>query len=974
MINEYSFEIYIDGEDAESVLNGNAEGDEYYFTEDNLIRSNTEGIGGTGDGVLTEVYVDNAENARDVTIAIINTYLAKAVDDYDERNEEATFEVWSVEDVNSSSTITQLVKNTDDMTTDLTVSNDDFDVTGVQEDDIVLVRVADGEIQEMIDPQVLSEVEITSFRRGYWVTADGTQYDYADSIQYDPDVLDAYDDHNMKDTTYNVYLDPYGYAIGVEIVEDADQYLFLTGIDSNSSNLGSRNLEGNVILMDGTMDTVTINVSDSDFITKNFNAIMNTWCEYTVDKNGVYTLTEVANTAGTFVSASGEYDKVGQSSNQDALMNQFSTYSSSHADTDMVILDKSHVTLNGIASTGFQRVYANDNTVFLTVDTKAINAKSVPHAGTNTYAVIVDDVVSVATGIQNVNLNAWNSYSVVDDISTSDFANKNDIYLANVSHGVYTLFDDDGYVIAAVVVGEDQGSTTSYAYVTSSNMNREAYDAAADEYTWTREVVVNGEVVTLTEIGSSNPEIGTMNRGEWYEVRYDADGNVRRVDRISTDADVTGISMPAVDFGHYYTEGGATPDDNWTGDKYIQDIRDVEDATNDENVVLLWDNLLDQNYSVSVVGSTLQIDTASGDHMGFAVRSDAKTVLIQDSETSSGRVTYMDDIYEYTGGNDGLRRAVRNLNDNNNFIGFVGAVFENGVATSIVIYDKTATDINTGVPGGSASGIYVDLTNPGSVIVNTERYTLSENDAVNAIEQSLANAGWTVESISEVSANVWEFDVVNGNRTNTYRFTYPSGVNLAAASYTLDGQSRIGRTYTPAANSYARYSTDGGRTWTYTSTAITIQAGMRIETGYVKLAVTGSANDLSGVVYDGSSTYYVKADTVVTKVSGANGTGFKVGSTYYAYNSGVTYGWIDANDGTNDGTATLTVAQVKLTIVNGGVETVSARAYNATPVAANTLGAVGPNVRVGSASAPLQAVASAMVTLNRDVIIYDNAT
>lgn len=42
------------------------------------------------------------------------------------------------------------------------------------------------------------------------------------------DVLDDYDDTNMKDTTYNVYLDAYGYAIGVEVVEESSNYLFLT--------------------------------------------------------------------------------------------------------------------------------------------------------------------------------------------------------------------------------------------------------------------------------------------------------------------------------------------------------------------------------------------------------------------------------------------------------------------------------------------------------------------------------------------------------------------------------------------------------------------------------------------------------------------------------------------------------------------------------------------------------------------------
>lgn len=109
-------------------------------------------------------------------------------------------------------------------------AGEDFAIEEVKEDDIVLVHVAEGEIKEIMEPEVLSEVEITAFKNGSWITVDGEQYDYNDAIQYDDDVLDDYDDTNMKDTTYNVYLDAYGYAIGVEVVEESSNYLFLTGV------------------------------------------------------------------------------------------------------------------------------------------------------------------------------------------------------------------------------------------------------------------------------------------------------------------------------------------------------------------------------------------------------------------------------------------------------------------------------------------------------------------------------------------------------------------------------------------------------------------------------------------------------------------------------------------------------------------------------------------------------------------------
>ena len=677
-INEYTFNIAIDGETEKDVL-GDA-----YFDEGNLIRSNTKAVGGTDDGVLTEVYVDVID--KTVDIAVINTYLAKADDDYDDRDDEVTYTVWSVDDVNGDRDNMTLVKDTD-QTERMTVSGEDFDIADVVEDDIVLVRVADGEIQEMIDPEVLSAVEIQAFKNGSWVNVEGTQYDYASSIQYDEEVLDQYDDYNMKDTTYNVYLDPYGYAIGVEIVDAEDNYVFVTGMDSSTSNLTNRNLDANVIFLDGTMDTIQVNSVDSENAAGGRlvpNALMNTWCEYTVNSAGVYTLTEVANTWATMEDANGDLDDAGQGRNED---------DQNAANDSLVTLDKSHLSLNGIrdvADSTLKTVYADDDTVFLHVDTDLIDADaniSNPANGGN--SVIISDVNSVSVGIDNVNLEAWNAAAVVD--SEREYREAG-LDLRDVANGAYTLFDDNGSVIATVVVGEDKGTTVNYAYVISDDMSQEAYDRTNDEYTWTREVIVNGEVVELTEVGDSDPEIEDMIQGEWYEVRYDVDGYVRKVIRLSDDnalntAAPTNDTMPAVDFDNFNTAVD--------GYDIIADIADVEDANDAENTVLLWDNLTDARYSITAESRSLWVDTATGAKYGFRLANDAKTVLIQDV-TVRGEINWMDDVFEYTGGIDGLEDAIDDLNDNNAFVGFVGAVFENGQATSVIIYDKDPTNINTG--------------------------------------------------------------------------------------------------------------------------------------------------------------------------------------------------------------------------------------------------------------------------------------
>ena len=846
-IDDYEFLISVDGETEKNVL-GDA-----FFTEDNILRSNTKGVGGTGNGVLTQVYVDT--DNKDVYIAVINTYLAVATDDYNEKKDEATYTVWSLENKGTSSDKTLVkalpAKSTDAaINLDLTVSGEDFAIEEVKEDDIVLVHVAEGEIKEIMEPEVLSEVEITAFKNGSWITVDGEQYDYNDAIQYDDDVLDDYDDTNMKDTTYNVYLDAYGYAIGVEVVEESSNYLFLTGMDGSNSNLSNRNVDANVIFTDGTMATVTVNFKDSENAAGGSltpGALMNTWCKYTVNGDKVYTLTEIADSKATFENADGSTDKAGQGSNLDTA---------SAADKEFVTLDKSHVTLNGITdSTGFKRVYANDNSVFLSVETEKLNNNSTDY-------VIISDVDGISTGIQNVNLKAWNAKAVkADDTAYSAVAE------ANISHGVYTLFDDDGYVIAAVVVGEDDGTTTNYAFVTSDSMNRESYDKEKDEYTWSREAIVNGELVTLTETGSSNPELRGMVRGSWYEVKYYADGTVRRVTEIKKDNGDT-----TVDANEFYANSSAPVG---TYPKYVGLIDYVEKASDDNDTVVLYQDLTAQTYVVSVKGSTLQVDTTiSTGSRGFAVSPSAKTVLIQDSVTSSGKVTLMDDIYEYTGGSAGLERAVRNLNDNAKFKGYIGAVIENGVATSVVIYDKTETDINTGIDGSDIDGVTVTLNDPsaGKVSVSYTGTQPTDDQAISAIVSEMNKQGYTVTNTkydNSVPAYVLSTTRKVGGMEVAQDFTW-DGTKTQMITIKVDGTNKLvanGTTFaslftSPSATEFA--SLNGNMKATNDSTALS--AGDEINTTlHVQVTVTSAVTATGAITgFASGATATATADSTMT--------------------------------------------------------------------------------------------------------------
>ena len=102
-------------------------------------RNNKAGVGATGNGVLTQVFVDGDKKVVD--IAVINTYLAKADRDYDTKKENVTLEVYGL----SRDTKKNLVKTitTGSDTVNMPVSSEDFVVENVKKGDTFLVTVAD---------------------------------------------------------------------------------------------------------------------------------------------------------------------------------------------------------------------------------------------------------------------------------------------------------------------------------------------------------------------------------------------------------------------------------------------------------------------------------------------------------------------------------------------------------------------------------------------------------------------------------------------------------------------------------------------------------------------------------------------------------------------------------------------------------------------------------------------------------------
>ena len=623
-------------------------------------------FGETGNGVLTQVFVDTDNDL--VTVAVINTYLAKATSDYSTKNDKVSLDVYGIK-TNSDG---QYVKNagTKGTSKNLPVYGEDIAAAeDLKKDDIVLVTVAAKEIQTISEIESIDKTTITNFKKTDYLTTAGTKYEYANTATYKTDVLDAYDDNNMKDTTYNVYLDSYGYAIGVEIVDEVKNYVFITGYESYKNVLSNAKADANALFLDGTSKTITVNV-DSDLKgfngnawNSNGNAVENAWYTYSVDKNGNYDLELVAT------------DNTGdERQDRDATVNKE--------------INKSHVSLKGSYI-----AYGNEDTIYLSAKVKTVNSHKQ-----------ITGVDSVTTGVKNA------SFKLTDETEVK---------------GAYYLYDDDQYIIAAVVVGKNSATTDNYVFVTSGT-NYEGYDKDADEYTWTAEGIRNGEKVTLTEKGSKLDYLKNLSEKTFYKFSYNADGEV-----IDTPTKVV-FENGSLNGDTYAVDGVKVFNSDFTG----YDKEDVE---------LVRQSMTKDSNKLTMTGHTLYVKSGSDHDFGLDVAPDAKAVLI---DIHDGKETK--EYFDAESGN--VKTAIDEMDDAN-FNGRLFAVMKDGVVTSVIIVDTDnhkGTGVN-GKPSNDGEIRYVGVdTVQGVITLNKEdkpahnsAWTADEKAAVEAAAKAaLASVDW----------------------------------------------------------------------------------------------------------------------------------------------------------------------------------------------------------------------------------------
>ncbi|MCI9295226.1 MAG: hypothetical protein HFF48_08370, partial [Lawsonibacter sp.] len=513
------------------------------------------------------------------------------------------------------------------------------------------------------------------------------------------------------------------------------------------SNLKNQTAEANLIFMDGTRETAKVDMDKSKgapVVVKDGNgktsydtgrglldnrvekdgdfALLNTWCTYTVNANGVYTLTEVAGAID---------DGKGTDAGTKIKTAQY------HNDVNGAKINTKNTSLAGAAAgSSYAKVYGNDNSVYLTAKLDYVRFD-----GTD-YAAVISSADNVVTNIDKADITTEDSATVLK----KDKFVKVDAKVA--AGGVYTLYNDKGYVIAAMVVGKDSGATSNLVYVHTDDVERERYNpktgrATTDgDWTWVRKVIFEGEEVELTETGDNLQYISAtaMEKGRWYKVTFNANNEV-----ISS-ADVF------YDRADMKVGPGADSKKDPEAAEAIYRAADINLSINEYDTVVFQREYVGTDkelstYTVrpSLTGNTLYVETLRD--TGVRVAEDVKTVLVQ-TKANKEETTY------YTTSTQ-LKNIIDDLNteEGKTHDFEMNLVILKGAVRYVVIRDYIKSGYKPETPNtDDVNGdLIVTLSGTEAKVAWTGKAP-TDDEAVAAIMAYLKTKGYNVKSVALVPA------------------------------------------------------------------------------------------------------------------------------------------------------------------------------------------------------------------------------
>ena len=461
--------------------------------EDQITRRNDTDVPDTDLGALTQVFID--VDAKEVYVTTINTWLAKVISDYNEKNGYATVEVYTGR--NSDGTTASTTKR---------LSDEDFAVVkDMVEDDFYTVNMSKGVVKIIGDPEVVGDVTISEYSskpangqshktdtstRLKQVIVSGETYKTAAQAWFDAEYLYDYAEKQLDGYSYDLLLDQYGYVLGIKNVTSDEDTFFVVGYENGSSFLAQTVDKALVIFPDGTMKTVdamekkgTANIPGAAGGSYRVNA----WYDYTINSDGVYVISGLTNRQ------------------------------TSESVTPGTTIDKAYTTIvvdgNKVDSSATPPayVYGNSDSVYIAVDSDT---------DVNTAGSIVS-VNGVTTGIKNTSIDVETGLKY-DDAKRGTWG---------ANYNVFALYNKSGYVTYAVVIGEDGSIADKYVYLTSG-ITAKYYDSDLKDYVYRYDALINGEETEIKSLTAFDVNSANLVKDTLYKASYDADGFVTDMENV----------------------------------------------------------------------------------------------------------------------------------------------------------------------------------------------------------------------------------------------------------------------------------------------------------------------------------------------------------------------------------------------------------------------------------------------------------
>lgn len=326
-------------------------------------KNDTNTVNGSGNGMLTEVYLDDDNN---VTIVSINTYVFQAVADYS----------------SSKDSVSLTTAGDTDITLDNnTLDGDDFDIKNIKADDYILVNAAklsNGryDVKNIAVAEVVTGA-VNSYKLDDSVTIGSTTYKYALKTLKSTDSASD----TVKGTQYTVgqdaavVLDQYGYIIAVDAAVVSSNYVYVSEF-AQPSGLSSGKVVASAFFTDGTTKDITVKEAyiGSGMTSSKDKILGDKTGDRYIDNAGWYTYS---------VNSSDEYSLYKYES-------KYTPASYSFSGNNTVVTENNKVSF----LTG-KSVYANDSTIVIVNDN--------------------DDEVTVYTGVKNLpDIKLTNANSTAD--------------------------------------------------------------------------------------------------------------------------------------------------------------------------------------------------------------------------------------------------------------------------------------------------------------------------------------------------------------------------------------------------------------------------------------------------------------------------------------------------------------------------------------------------------------------------------